>query len=309
MFMLRHFFLLAGAAAVFLFTGCSNPIYRQGNLTQGTFEANVPENFSGIGKELARNSSIKGFSLSLDYTTSKEMKMRNVENAKLKKSDYDPLISESDGDYTIMSETKIKDFRYKRNRFPVSFAFTHLFKANENDFTWGYSIGLDPGLYARIAGGINKKHFEVGAYFDIEFVNFGDIDFDYYECTSHTKESGCLKTSEEKHFKEKNVRQSRLGGGFYVSFYMHGFALSYAPFIYVPASLQAYDLEETNEHETTIYDGFHTRVDQPFILSQYIGISKWITDHWKLSLGSSLLSNMYLDDVYLTVNSSLGYWF
>ena len=59
------------------------------------------------------------------------MKMRNVENAKLKKSDYDPLISESDGDYTIMSETKIKDFRYKRNRFPVSFAFTHLFKANE----------------------------------------------------------------------------------------------------------------------------------------------------------------------------------
>jgi hypothetical protein len=309
MFMLRHFFLLAGAAAVFLFIGCSNPIYRQGNLTQGTFEANVPENFSGIGKELARNSSIKGFSLSLDYTTSKEMKMRNVENAKLKESDYDPLISESDGDYTIMSETKIKDFRYKRNRFPVSFAFTHLFKANENDFTWGYSIGLDPGLYARIAGGINKKHFEVGAYFDIEFVNFGDVNFDYYECTSHTKENGCLNTSEEKHFKEKNVRQSRLGGGFYVSFYMHGFAVSYAPFIYVPASLQAYDLEETNEHETTIYDGFHTRVDQPFILSQYIGISKWINEHWKLSLGSSLLSNMYLDDVYLTVNSSLGYWF
>ena len=295
--------LLAGISCAVVFTGCSNPIYRQGNLTQGSFEIGVPDNFAGVGKELPANSSIKGFSLSLNYTTEEEMKMKNVHNAELKESDIDPLTADDD-DYTIMSRTKIKDFRYKRNRFPVSFAFTHLFKAKES-FSWGYSIGLDPGLYTRIVGGINKKNFEVGAYLDLGLYDVGDVSFDYYECTNYTKDKGCTETSEEKHFKEKNVRQARLGGGAYTSFYWNGFALSYSPMIYWPTVAQDYDLKDIG-----LYDGFRTRVEQPFVLSQYIGASKWFNEHWKVSLGATFLSSLYFNGgVYLTANSSLGYWF
>ena len=294
---MRHFHLkvlLAGLSCTVLFTGCTNPIYRQGNLTQGTFEIGVPDNFTGIGKELPNNSSIKGLSLSLNYTTKDEMKMKDVHNTGLKESDIDPLVSDDD-DFTIMSRTKIKDFRYKRNRFPVSLAFTHLFKSS-SDLSWGYSLGLDPGLYARVTGGINKKHFEVGAYFDLGLYDLGEVSFDYYECTTYTKSTGCTETSEVKHFKEKYVWQARLGGGAYTSFYWNSFALSYSPMIYLPAIEQDF--------------GFRTRVDLPFVLSQYIGASKWINNHWKVSLGATLLSSLYFNGgVYPTANTSLGYWF
>ena len=300
--------LLAGFSCAVLFTGCSNPIYRQGNLTQGTFEIGVPDNFTGVGKELPNNSSIKGFSLSLNYTTKDEMKMKDVHNAELKESDIDPLVSDDD-DYTIMSRTKIKDFRYKRNRFPVSFAFTHLFKMN-SELSWGYSIGFDPALYARVSGGINKKNFEVGAYFDVGLYNLGDVSFDYYECTSHSPKDGCSETSEVKHFEKKNVRQARLGGGAYTSFYWNGFALSYSPMIYWPTVAQSYDLKEKNKYNKEETFDFKTRVEQPFVLSQYIGASKWINDHWKLSLGATLLSSLYFNSgAYPTANTSLGYWF
>ena len=301
--------LLAGISCAVVFTGCSNPIYRQGNLTQGSFEIGVPDNFAGVGKELPANSSIKGFSLSLNYTTEEEMKMKDVHNAKLKESDIDPLVSDDD-DFTIMSKTKIKDFRYKRNRFPVSFAFTHQFKAKD-DLSWGYSIGLDPGFFTRVFGGVNKQHYEIGAYFDLEFYDTGDVSFDYYECTSYTLNNGCTETSDVKHFEEKNVRQARLGGGLYTSFYWNGFAVSYSPMIYMPSVEQGYEseLEDMGAYDKENYE-FRTRVDQPFVLSQYIGASKWINDHWKVSLGTTLLSSLYISDgVYLTVNSSLGYWF
>jgi len=300
--------LLAGIFCAVFFTGCATPIYRQGNLTQGSFEIGVPDNFTGIGKELPANSSIKGFSLSLNYTTKEEMKMKNVHNAELNESDIDPLTA-NDNDFTIMSRTKIEDFRYKRNRFPVSFAFTHLFKAKETS-SWGYSIGLDPGLYARLAGGINKRHFEVGAYFDLGLYDVGDVSFDYYECSSITRGSDCTEKSEVKHFNEKNVRQARLGGGVYTSFYWNGFALSYSPMIYWPTVEQEYELKETNEynHEETF--DFRTRVEQPFVLSQYIGASMWFNEHWKVSLGATFLSSLCFNGgVYLTANSSLGYWF
>ena len=225
MFTLRFLRIAAALSAMFL-AGCGTPVYRQGNLTQGVFETSVPENFTGAGKEFAAGSSIKGVSLSFDYTTEEEMKMKNVKNAKLKEGDYDPLISGSDDDKKIMSETKIKKFSYRRNRFPVSAAFTHLFKAKD-EVAWGYSIGLDPGFYARVIGGINKKNFEVGAYFDIEFYNVGDISFDYYECSAPTKE-GCKEKTKEKHLEEKNVRQSRQGAGIYTSFYMKGLAIEKA---------------------------------------------------------------------------------
>ena len=94
MFTPRFLWIAAALSAMFL-AGCGTPVYRQGNLTQGVFETSVPENFTGAGKEFAAGSSIKGDSLSFDYTTEEEMKMKNVKNAKLKKGDYDPLISET----------------------------------------------------------------------------------------------------------------------------------------------------------------------------------------------------------------------
>ena len=277
---MRHFHLkalLAGFSCAVLFTGCSNPIYRQGNLTQGTFEIGVPDNFTGVGKELPNNSSIKGFSLSLNYTTKDEMKMKDVHNAELKESDIDPLVSD-------------------------------LFKSS-NALSGGYSIGFDPGLYARVSGGINKEHFEVGAYFDLGLYDLGDVSFDYYECTTYTKSTGCTETSEVKHFKEKNVWQVRLGGGAYTSFYWNSFALSYSPMIYLPTIEQGYELKEQGVYKEETFD-FRTRVELPFVLSQYIGASKWINNHWKVSLGATLLSSLYFNGgVYPTANTSLGYWF
>ena len=302
MFTLRFLWIAAALSAMFL-AGCGTPVYRQGNLTQGVFETSVPENFTGAGKEFAAGSSIKGVSLSFDYTTEEEMKMKNVKNAELKEGDYDPLISGSDDDKKIMSETKLKKFSYKRNRFPVSAAFTHLFKAKD-ELAWGYSIGLDPGFYARVIGGINKKNFEVGAYFDIEFYNVGDISFDYYECSAPTKE-GCKDITEEKHLEEENVRQGRLGAGIFTSFYVNGLAISYSPLLYVPTIEQEYELQENDPHGNTL----RTRVDNPFILSQYAGVSKWIDEHWKVSLGATVLSSLYFNDFYLTANASLGFWF
>lgn len=299
--------LLVGLSCAIFFTGCTNPIYRQGNLTQGTFEIGVPDNFTGVGKELPRKSSIKGISLSLNYTTKDEMKMKDVHNAKLKESDIDPLVSDKDN-YTIMSRTKINDFRYKRNRFPASFAFTHLLKTN-SPWLGGYSIGFDPGLYVRISGGFNMEHFEVGGYLDLGLYNLGDVSFDYYECTTYTKSTGCTETSEVKHFKEKNVRQARLGGGAYTSFYWNGFALSYSPMIYLPSIVQEYELKEKGVYNEETFD-FITRVELPFVLSQYIGASKWINSHWKVALGATLLSSLNFNGgVYPTANTSLGYWF
>ena len=298
--------LFFGIFLSLFFTGCGTPIYRQGNLTRGVFETGTPENFSGFGKEMPSHSSVKSFSLSFDFSTTQEMKMKNVENQKLKLSDYDPLYSGSENDYTILSKTKIKDFRYKRNRIPVAVSFTHLF--NEYDFAWGYSLGLDPGLYGRFVFGVNRKNFEIGAYIDLGLVDFSDVSFNYYECMGPTYgANACNEFSGEKHLEKDDVWQTRLGGGIYVTFFWNGFAFTYAPLLYMPIYDNEFNVEKTDT--TKGDDVLHIRVSYPFVLSQYLGISKWLNEHWKLSVGGMIQSSVYFNDVYLTANSSLGYWF
>ena len=148
----------------------------------------------------------------------------------------------------------------------------------------------------------------------------GDISFDYYECSAPTKE-GCKEKTEEKHLEEENVRQGRLGAGIYTSFYMNGLAISYSPLLYVPTIEQEYELQENDMHGNTLrtrvgnpfilsqYAGVSKWIDDPFILSQYAGVSKWIDEHWKVSLGATVLSSLYFNDFYLTANASLGFWF
>ena len=86
---------------------------------------------------------------------------------------------------------------------------------------------------------------------------------------------------------------------------MNGLAISYSPLLYVPTIEQEYELQENDMHGNSL----RTRVDNPFILSQYAGVSKWIGEHWKVSLGATVLSSLYFNDFYLTANASLGFWF
>lgn len=284
--------------------GCGETYIKQGNVTNGVFEVNVPDNFSGIGKNVTQHSSVHNINLGLDYTTQEKMKMSGAFNDKLQYSDYDDLVGENNKqNYDILPKTKIKDFKYSRYRFPISLSFTSIDK--EESFVHGYTIGFDPGIYWRYILGVNKEFFEAGGFFDLSLNPFADNSFDFYECT--TREKGCEEKSEIKHLDQDNNSQGRWGLGAFASAYYGRFALSYSPAIYFYTNSMT---EE--EYKSDKYDGtaeLRFRLTQPPILSQYIGASSWIADKWKFSLGAKVLSPIDLNDFYWSINTSIGYWF
>jgi hypothetical protein len=44
-------------------------------------------------------------------------------------------------------------------------------------------------------------------------------------------------------------------------------------------------------------------------VSQYVGLSFWITDHWKISGGVTFLTPVDFNDFAMTGNTSVGFWF
>lgn len=195
------------------------------------------------------------------------------------------------------SACKIRDFYYKRNRFPVSASFTYLKKYEF--FVHGFSVGINPDVYARYVLGVNAERFEVGGFVDAGINFFSENSFDFYECVRYSPE-GCLEFSEIKHL--DNEGGWRLGAGLYASLFVGRFALSYSPSIYHnKGNLEDADYEGV--------DWLEFRVNEPFVLSQYMGASVWVHDHWKVTFGVTALSPLNFDDLYWTINSSVGYWF
>lgn len=289
-----------------LLVGCSNPTYRQGVVNRGTFEIGVPENFAGAGKTLPENSSINSFSVGFDYTTSAEMKVRGVKNSELKLSDYDPLYYGSDDDFIVVKETKVESFKYKRNRFPLTASYTRLTK-KLSEF-YGFSVGIDPEPYGRFIFGANKESFEFGGYVDLGLGVFGigDVSVDYYECLhGYSKEERCTERTEEKYFEVNDAGFWRAGLGAFASYFVKNFALSYSPYLYKPFLQEFFDIKD----EDGISSEFGIPVIYPWVLSQYVGASLWLNEHWKVSLGVTVLNSLDFDDFFLTANGSIGFWF
>lgn len=291
---------------IVLLVGCGTPVYRQGIVNKGSFEIGVPENFAGVGKAIPENSTINSFSVGFDYTTSAEMKVRGVKNSELKLSDYDPLYGGSDNDFTVIKETKVKSFKYKRNRFPLSASYTRL--TQKSSEFYGFSAGVDPEPYGRFIFGANKESFEFGGYVDLELGVFGigDVTVDYYECLYvYSKEERCSERTEERHFETDDGAFWRAGLGFFASYFVKNFALSYSPYLYKPHLQEFFDIKD----EDGISAEFGIPVIYPWVLSQYAGASLWLNEHWKVSLGVTVLNSLDFDDFFLTANGSIGFWF
>lgn len=299
-------FVLWGMVLAIFLVGCGTPYYNQANITKGLFEINVPQNFTGAGKNFSENTVLRNFSLALNFSPHSRINMRGVWNDKLSVSDYDPLVSD-DNDHKILPKQKIEDFKFKRGHFPLEVSYTHMRKYKI--LVSGYSFGLGANDYARLFLGINKENFELGIFGDIGF-SLGEATFDYQVCDEGAFREGWCEDPMEGHIDEESVLMTNSLVGTYGSVYWNGIGLSYSASIFVPGLKNEYERIVKKSEIVKDKESFYIRVQNGlFLLNQYMGASTWIGEHWKFSVGATALSNLYLDEFYWTANTSVGYWF
>lgn len=207
-------------------------------------------------------------------------------------------VADSD-DFVIMPETELDDFQYTFNRIPLALSFTYF--AKRIGLTYGVSAGYNSGLFAQFIVGSNFHSFEIGGYLDLAVLDNGSASFDYYSCESYSRADGCSKTSELHRLEVESVFYERVGVGFYTTFIFDDFSVSYSPYLYLPIIPDSFSSEY-------LYELVELRVVNPPILSQYLGVNKWIGSHWKIMFGITGLSDLSFHDVGVGVSGSAGFW-
>lgn len=283
----KVFALFVVVMALLTFSGCGQ---HNMNIIEGEFGISIPRTFSGLGKELPKDSTIYSLNLSANYTLDSRIPLNDVWNDKVRC-----------GFANSLQHSKA-DMDYKIRNFPVSFSFTYFHK--ENIRTTGLSLYLDPFPSIEFLYGLNNTHLEAGA---VSYVGI-DINKAFYNYYALYKDSGILNNSDSEGNREGEethyLWHFKLSFGGYISGHWNNFAVTYSPTIYQPYALQ-YDLpiDEDSKNDYDVSFVF------PFLLQHYGGISFWATDHIRLSAGATLFSSLEFDDFYWTINSNIGYWF
>lgn len=265
------------------FTGCTYKI----SVLEGDFEIALPYTFSGIGKELPKDSAIRNVTITAKYTSDKIIPLENVYNA-----EYNWALHRSKANIAYVIEL-----------FPVALEYSKITKATSKVF--GYTLGLSPFPYTEFIYGYNGEHVEFGltSYLGIDFMHQA-----YYQFESYCEEVGIGVSSEydRKGYKAENLWHIKAAIGGYFSGYWGNFALTYSPMIYQPYALHN-GLSVGNK--VTKIDYYDVQFHYPFLFKNYLGASYWLSDHIKVSAGLNLYSTFEFDNLYKDFNVSFGYWF
>ena len=266
-----------------LMSGCT---IRAMSLYKGDFEAPAYHNFVGVGKNLQENSGISNITLSGVYVPDRSMRIHGLYN--------EPEDCDSEAKDCYFTKSRIK-FRYNLDRFPVMASYTHLYKWQK--IIAGVGVGVSKYLQGRFIFGMNDKNYEFGAYGDIGY-GFGEGKYSYKQRAYDLfgDEYG------EYRYSDKYIGHFVSAFGGYASLYYGSFGVTYSPALYAPWRTRELPISES-------YEDFDTFFDFPKIISQYIGLSVWITDHWKFTSGATFLTPVNMDQLVVTGNSSIGFWF
>lgn len=260
---------------------------REMALSEGEFEAPVPHNFIGVGRFLPEGSSINSIALSGAYVPDASLRIRGVYN--------DPGECGDEYDDCFFDKSRI-DFRYNLDRFPVMASFTRLYKSRMA--IAGFGAGISKYMYGRFIFGMNVRNYELGMYGDIGY-GFGKGAYSYEQrvySLMGTTEYGKSSYSDNSigHF------VSAFGGFF--SLYHGNFGVTYSPALYAPWRRRDLPITES-------FEDFDIVFDFPKIVSQYVGLSYWFMDHWKISYGGTFLTPVRFNDFVVLGNASVSYWF
>lgn len=264
---------------IFFLGSCSyHPILK------GEFEAEAPQNFVGVGKELPQNSTLNGFTVSGVYVPNIRMHIDNLYN-----------VYPGDEDDKETKGAKV-NFWYELDKFPVTASYTRLYKAGM--VAGGFSLNVGKNFFGRFIYGLNQKNYEVGIYGDIGY-GFNKSEYIYLlgcdgsEYPYRNCEEADTISATQGHFVSSF--------GSFVSLYYDGFGFTYSPMAYGPWRATNVD----NHYK----DGIDLEFDFPLIISHYVGVSFWLMDHWKFTGGASFLHAWEYEKFYVIGNASVGYWF
>lgn len=268
------------------------------SVKKGSFEIDNPQNFAGVGKEFPSNSSIRSFTFYGAYVPDDDLKMSEVWNVKrCAHEDAGECIG-----YETVPRSKV-DFVFDLSRFPLGFSYTHLYK--EQIRVSGFSLGLTPSPYVRFIFGMNQNHWETGFYGSLG-LEYNEASYELQACYHDWDENGIFSvTCRNSEAKNKKISNILYGFGGYASFNLKPFAISYSPAISHPWSSRELPVGGSR----SFLDQVNVTIEYPLLLTQYVGLSFWIGEHWKLSAGSNLMSGIYFNDMLWSVIGSIGFWF
>lgn len=208
-----------------IFVGCAE---KRISVTKGDFEVAFPYTFSGVGKELPKNTSIRSVTLVTKYTNDKTVPLENL---------Y--------GD-----NPKDADLSYIIEQFPVSLEYSKISKLESK--IYGFTIGLSPYPYTEFIYGYNGKHIETGvsAYIGVDCAHKAN-----YTYTASYEELGIGIGSyyDDEGTKSTSLWHIKIATGGFVSGYWSHFALTYSPMVYQPYALHK-GLPAGEGHTATNYD-------------------------------------------------------
>lgn len=255
------------------------------SLYKGRFMVPVIHHFVGVGGELPKKTSAKDLTLLMNYASDKSLRVHGVYNDTNEQSKKNPI-----------------DFKYSLNSFPLALSFTYHRKLGSG--TIGVSASGVTPFHGRFSYGMNTKHVECGFYLDFGF-GFDKGSYDYHYVETTTKNS-LLFISTESNVVAGDSTYSNysfhflLAIGSYVSFYYGPFVVSYSPSYYSPWIDSPLPANGSDHGYYTIGFSF------PAFLSQYVGLSYWLSDHWKISGGATLMIANF-DDWTVVTNASIGF--
>ena len=269
------------SAACFLLCSCGTT---EISMNKGTFDVPVQHNFIGVGKELPPKTSINNVTVSLAFVPEDSLRIRKLYN-----------------DSTSSFKKSKIDFNYKLNQFPVMASYMYYYKGHI--CIAGLGVGFGKYLFGRFVFGINDKHYETGMYGDLGYgFDKGAYDYRYYEASGFVTTEGFSRSGDST-YSNKDIGHFVTSFGLYASYYYGPLGVTYSPSVYAPWRRRDLPVNAQNNDDYDIFFDF------PKIISQYLGLSFWIMDHWKISGGVTFLTPVDFSDFVMTGNTSIGYWF
>lgn len=274
--------MVVACIAAFLLCGCGTT---EISMNKGRFDVPVHHNFIGVGKELPPKTSINNVTVSLALIPEDSLKIRKL---------YNDSISS-------FKKNKI-DFNYKLNKFPVMASYTYYYKGAI--CIAGLGVGFGKYLFGRFVFGINDKHYETGMYGDLGYgFDKGTYDYRYHRSSGISFGGEGYNIYGDSTYSNSYIGHFVTSFGLYASYYYGAFGITYSPSVYAPWQRRDLPVNAQNNGDYDIHFVF------PKIISQYLGLSFWITEHWKISGGVTFLTPVDFYDFAMTGNTSVGYWF
>ena len=282
--LLLNRFLLMGCGLL-LATSLTGCVYKDRiELVDGNFEAPVPKEYHGVGREVPAHSYLHGFSVSGDFFMDKEVQMET--------HNKDTSFSS-----TVHMPDSKADVTYELPRYNASVDFEMLGKYEM--FMSGFGVGVNFGeyklLYLQFMFGLNRSHYELGVYGNAVFAFDVKSTFRGYKYWAPYSDMGI------SHNARKDSEISEVYGKKLQPF---GTVGAFAGVYWGPVGLNA-SVSYVSPW-SGMEDDLLLTIDFPGMISLYTGASLWMGKSWKVSAGPTFVLGG--DDPAIAVGGSLEYW-